>query len=125
MSDREKINKLFEKLSEAANMRDVVEIMSLHYESEVAFVFGDKLDKKSNRQFCSDGYSKLNSNFTYDFKIESIEIGERLAYAFGEEVVSGTAEGIKIDNIVNATYCLKKIDGEWKILHQHLSQRNA
>jgi ketosteroid isomerase-like protein len=59
------------------------------------------------------------------FHLENLTIaaGSDLASAHGFIRCGGTLpDGRKFQDLVRATFCLRKVDGHWKVFHQHVSK---
>jgi ketosteroid isomerase-like protein len=60
-----------------------------------------------------------------EFELEDLQIsaGDEVGYAYGLIRCGGTyPDGRKLSDLVRATFCLEKIDGNWTIKHQHISK---
>jgi ketosteroid isomerase-like protein len=65
------------------------------------------------------------TNGEAQFDIENLTITEGVDVAFAHSFIrcGGTMpKGEKFQDLVRATFCLKKIDGLWTITHQHVSK---
>lgn len=59
------------------------------------------------------------------FELENLSVTASTDLAFAHCFIrcGGTMpDGYSFQDLVRATFCLKKIDGAWKILHQHISK---
>tara|TARA_R110002074_G_scaffold202556_1_gene370398 strand:- start:116 stop:508 length:393 start_codon:yes stop_codon:yes gene_type:complete len=59
------------------------------------------------------------------FDIENLEIteGDDVAFAHSFIRCGGTLpNGDTFEDLVRATFCLRKVHGAWKIIHQHISR---
>ena len=59
------------------------------------------------------------------FQLESLSIacGDDVAFAYGFIRCGGTLpDGTTFEDLVRGTFCLQKIDGDWQIVHQHISK---
>lgn len=59
------------------------------------------------------------------FELEDLEVraGSDTAFAFGLLRCGGSLpDGKTFSDTVRATFCLGKIDGRWRVVHQHLSK---
>jgi uncharacterized protein (TIGR02246 family) len=59
------------------------------------------------------------------FDIEDLDVtaGADVAFAHGFIRCGGTMpNGNTYEDLARATFCLRKIDGDWKIAHQHISK---
>lgn len=59
----------------------------------------------------------------FEFQDLAITAGSDVAFAHAFIRCGGTTPpGKAFEDIVRATFCLKKIDGSWKVAHQHVSK---
>jgi ketosteroid isomerase-like protein len=59
----------------------------------------------------------------FELKDLSVTANSDIAFAHGLIQCGGTLpSGKTFQDTVRATFCLKKMDGAWKILHQHISK---
>lgn len=59
------------------------------------------------------------------FELEGLSVtaGDDVAFAHGLISCGGTlADGRSFEDQVRATFCLQKVDGQWQVLHQHVSK---
>jgi ketosteroid isomerase-like protein len=62
------------------------------------------------------------------FDLEDLTITARddLAFAYGFIRCGGRlADGRRFEDLVRATFCLNKVDGAWRVQHQHVSKPYA
>ena len=58
----------------------------------------------------------------YDFQRLHIEVGGDVAFARALNRFGGTrTDGTQIVNWLRSTFVLRKIDGRWKVVHEHVS----
>ena len=124
MCEESEVLALVARMSELANLRDVDGLMGLYAREATAFLFGEQLALDGIRSHCAKGYAALRGKFTYVILPAKIEIASDIAYVFGAERIEGATETGAFASTLNATYCLSKIGGRWRITHQHLSMRN-
>lgn len=59
----------------------------------------------------------------FEFQDLKITAGSDVGFAHGFIRCGGTTpNGKKFEDTVRATFCLKKINGEWQVAHQHVSK---
>lgn len=124
MCEESEVLALIAKMSELANLRDVDGLMGLYDLKATAFLFGEQVVLDEIRSHCARGYSALRGEFTYEFVPIKIETGSGIAYVIGAERIESATETGAFASTINATYCLSKIGGGWRITHQHLSMQN-
>ncbi len=78
---------------------------------------------ESYRQSWGDWQPETQGEGQFDLENLSITASTDLAFAHCFIRCGGTMpDGRTFQDLVRATFCLKKIDGAWKILHQHGSK---
>lgn len=78
---------------------------------------------ESYRQSWSDWQPETQGEGQFDLENISVTVSTDLAFAHCFIRCGSTMpDGHTFQDLVRATFCLKKIDGAWKILHQHLSK---
>lgn len=78
---------------------------------------------ESYRASWDDWQPETQGEGQFDLENLSITASTDLAFAHCFIRCGGTmSNGHKFQDLVRATFCLKKIDGAWKILHQHASK---
>ena len=125
MSEEDEVRALIANMSDLANQRDVDGLMNLYDTDAISFLFGGEpasLDK--NRSYCVKGYAALCGKFSYEIVPFKVFASAGIAYAFGEERIAGSTDSGPFTSVINATYCLKKLGGRWRITHQHLSTQS-
>lgn len=129
--------------SESANIRDLInEYFQLAKTKEIekidAFLhssftkFGDSppFDRRDYERALMLEQLQFASISDYDFKIEDMKIEIKgdiamasfLLHSSGMIVDDYSFRGTTINNKSRATMVLCKVNGQWKILHQHLSK---
>ncbi len=78
---------------------------------------------ESYRRSWDDWQPETQSEGQFDLEDLSITASTDLAFAHCFIRCGGMMpDGLTFQDLVRATFCLKKIDGTWKILHQHISK---
>jgi ketosteroid isomerase-like protein len=78
---------------------------------------------ESYRQSWGDWQPETQGDGQFDLENLSVTASTDLAFAHCFIRCGGTMpDGRTFQDLVRATFCLKKIDGAWKILHQHGSK---
>ena len=124
--DKAQIEELFQQYLKAFNARDTNAIMAL-YSTKDLFVF----DVVPPREYPSwDAYKKdfdaLFAAFPgpVDNKLTDLSIttAGSMAYAHNIQTVAFTAkDGSKVNLVVRVSDVLRKINGKWLIVHEHVS----
>lgn len=78
---------------------------------------------ESYRRSWDEWQPETQNEGQFDLENLSITASNDLAFAHCFICCGGTMpDGHKFQDLVRATFCLKKIDGAWKVLHQHISK---
>jgi ketosteroid isomerase-like protein len=78
---------------------------------------------ESYRRSWSDWQPETQCEGKFDLENLSVTAGSDVAFAHSFIRCGGTmANGRVFEDLVRATFCLRKIDGLWKISHQHISK---
>jgi ketosteroid isomerase-like protein len=126
-ADEGSIRQLYESWAKAFRAKDVTAIMSF-YASGDAVIAYDVIPPLQYKGF--DTYKKDYTDFLAPFKGPvGIEFRDMHIYAGGDvglvhclERISGTMQnGQKVDFWLRATSGLRKINGKWLIVHDHIS----
>lgn len=75
------------------------------------------------RQSWDDWQPDNQGELRFEFEDLSVTAGSGLAFAHGFIHCGGTLpSGRTFEDTVRATFCLGKVDGQWQVLHQHISK---
>ncbi len=75
------------------------------------------------RRSWDDWQPETQGEGKFDLENMSVTAGTDVAFAHSFIRCGGTmANGRAFEDLVRATFCLRKIDGLWKISHQHISK---
>ena len=76
----------------------------------------------ASRKRAEEWFSSFEGPIGYEIRDLSITTGDDVAFSHGLNRVSATkADGMKLDMWWRATVCYRKIDGSWRITHEHNS----
>jgi uncharacterized protein (TIGR02246 family) len=119
------IRRLMEQWAEAIRAKDVDGIMS-HYASDiVVFDLAPPLQYKganAYRENWQAWFHTFQGPIGYEIRDRSIVASNDIAFCHGFNRITGTrTDGEKTDVWVRATVCCRKVDGMWKIVHEHQS----
>jgi uncharacterized protein (TIGR02246 family) len=85
--------------------------------SPLQYTGADKVRERADKWL-----SSYQSSIGYEVRDLSITAGDTVAFCHYLYRVSGTLkDGGEVDMWVRATVCLRKLDGEWVIAHEHQS----
>ena len=77
----------------------------------------------SYRESWGDWQPQTQGEAQFDLENLTVHAGQDVAVAHSFIRCGGlTPEGRRFEDLVRATFCLRKIDGQWKVFHQHVSK---
>ncbi len=75
------------------------------------------------RKSWDDWQRETTGEGKFDFEDLAVLAGNDAGYATAFIRCAGqTPDGRSFEDLVRATFCLKKVDGRWRIAHQHISK---
>ena len=126
-SDEAQIRQILEDWKRAFEARDLDGIMKMYAPGDelVSYDAVPPLQYKGFAAYRKDyeGFLALFEGAPHvDIVYTSIAADRRLAYAYGTERFTGTLKGgQKFDDNVRWTEVLRKIGGQWRVVHEHIS----
>ena len=124
---REDIKALEDRFIAAVKAKDLDAIMKVYIPDQTLFVF----DVEPPRQYVgAAAYRKdwqafldsFNGAITFELTDLDIATDDNLAYSHSIQRVAGTdKQGKKLDLTVRVTDVYKKINGNWLVIHEHVS----
>ena len=124
VSAKNEIRDFIVRMSAYAKEKNVDGLMSLYHPDATSFEFASQpglVHLSDIRHTCEQGYADVTGDFEYEFTPIQIEVGSDIAYFYGVEHIAGLSKGSGFESTVRATYCLKRVGGQWLISHHHLS----
>jgi uncharacterized protein (TIGR02246 family) len=119
------IRTLIEARTKAVRAKAVDAAMSAIAPGIVAFDVVNPLQhlgQQGVRQRAEQWFSSLAGTIGYELRDLAITADEDIAFSHSlNHVNATTTTGKKIDMWWRATVCYRKIDGKWKIIHEHSS----
>ena len=124
-SDEGEIRALIDDWARAVRARDVDGVMS-HYAADiVAFDLAPPLEyagADAVRRSLEAWFPTFRGSVGWEIRDLSITIGDDVAFCRSLNRISGTrTDGEETDVWVRATVGLRKVDGTWKVAHEHAS----
>jgi uncharacterized protein (TIGR02246 family) len=124
-SDQAEIGRLVEQWAEALRAKDVDGIMS-HYASDVVvFDLAAPLQYKganAYRENWQAWFPTFQGPIGYELRDLKIAAGKDVAFCHSFNRITGKrTDGETTDVWVRATFCCRRIDRQWKIVHEHQS----
>lgn len=123
-SDEAKIGSTIDDWARAIREKDADRLMSHHTADFVQFSLAPPLqyaaenarDKKNLKEW----FATWKGPLSYEIHDLRIKAGENVAFSYSLNRMNGTTtEGAISDLWFRVTLCFEKIDGEWKIAHEH------
>lgn len=124
-TDETLIRAIIEQRVKAVGDKDAAALLSAYAPHVLSFDVIDPLQNRgieALRRRATEWLSSFEGAIGYEVRDLEITTGERAAFCHYLFRVGGTLkDGAKIGMYVRATACLQKIDGEWRIIHEHQS----
>jgi ketosteroid isomerase-like protein len=119
------IRERVEDLAKAVGAKDIDRVMAFYAPDVVSFDIGPPLrygglDRK--RRAWQDVFATYPGPFSYEIRELDVAADGALAFVHGVNRVKGTlANGHVTDMWVRWTACFRRIDGAWRVVHDHVS----
>jgi uncharacterized protein (TIGR02246 family) len=117
------IKELLERRAAATRAKDVDGATALFAHDVVTFDVVEPLQHlgvESVRQRAADWFASFDGPIGYELHDVRVAVEEHVAFASCVYKVSGKLQaGDELGMWVRATFCFHRIDGEWRITHEH------
>jgi uncharacterized protein (TIGR02246 family) len=124
-NDQAQVRSLLDNWVQALRSKDVNGIMSHYAPDIVAFNLAPPLQYRGAdvyRQNWEAWFPTFRGPIGYEIRDLSIAASDDVAFCHSFNRITGTrTDDEKTDVWVRATFCCRKIDGKWKIVHEHRS----
>lgn len=125
-ADETAIRALIDKRAEALRTKDAVGVAAAYGPDVVMFTLAPPLRQTIDKQQPTEGlnawFATWSGPLGYEIRDLGVTTGDRVAFCHGYVRISGTkTDGQKNEVWARQTLCLQKIDGAWKIVHEHMS----
>lgn len=127
LNAQEEVKKIFSDFAAAIRSGKLDEIMDFYDRSIVAFDMMPPLQFIGLNKYQKSWDECFTSYFEFPVQFEyveqNIEVADDIAFSHSLVHMSGAAkkDGEKMEAWMRNTTCLKKLDGAWKITHEHNS----
>src|SRR5215510_6636226 len=119
------IRQLVDRWAESLRSKDVNAVMSHYAPDVVAFDLAPPLQYRgagAYRKNWEAWFPTFRGPIGYEIRDLSIAASDDVAFCHSFNRITGTrTDDEKADVWVRATFCCRKIDGKWKIVHEHQS----
>jgi uncharacterized protein (TIGR02246 family) len=123
--DEAQIRQLIDNWAKALRAKDINGLMS-HYTPDIlVFDLAPPLQYKgaeTYRKNFDEWFTSFQGLVGYEIRDLSITTGDDAAFSHSLNRISGTrTNGEETDVWVRATVCFRKVDGKWRVTHEHVS----
>jgi uncharacterized protein (TIGR02246 family) len=120
------IRAVIEDWANALRAKDADSVVSQYTTDSVKFILAPPLQYTRDNPFDKKGLEEWFSSFQgpihYENRDLNITADDRVAFCHSlGRMIATTTKGPKIDIWFRHTLCFRKIDGRWKITHEHSS----
>ena len=125
-NEEPRIRKLIDDWANALRCKDAAGVLSCHAAGLVQFSLAPPLQYAGANALGKKGLDEWFSSFQgtigYEIRDLSITVDNNIAYCHSLNRITGTRkDGEKTDLWIRETMCFRKINGDWKISHEHES----
>jgi uncharacterized protein (TIGR02246 family) len=125
MTTKDEIHQLLDASAAAVRIKDVDALMSNFAPDILSFDVVGPLQYaglEEARKRAEEWFGSFEGPIGYQVRDLTITAGDDIAFCHSLDQVRATKqEGAKLEMWWRATLCLRRIDGKWKITHQHNS----
>ncbi|MCM2322365.1 MAG: nuclear transport factor 2 family protein [Oligoflexia bacterium] len=125
LGEENEIRQLFVDFTRAMQAKDIERIMSYYASDLVAFDMMPPLrfvGRDQYRKSWEFGFSMMQGSWDFEQRDLKVHVSGDLAFCHALNHASGKLkDGDNMDGWMRWTCCLRKIDGKWKIVHEHNS----
>ncbi len=126
-ADEQKIRQLEAQFAAAFNAKDVNAIMKVYVPDESLFVFDvapprQYVGAKAYRKDWEDFLAMFKGPIKFELSDLAVTVDGNMAYSHSSQHVTGMdTKGTPVDLTVRLTDVYRKINGQWLIVHEHVS----
>jgi ketosteroid isomerase-like protein len=125
-ADSDVIRKILERWAETTRKGRLDEVLKNHDKDVLIYDVLAPMKyegAEAYRASWGEWHPETPADGVFELQDLAITAGEDVAFAHGLLQCGGTMpDGKVFSDMVRATFCLKKIDGGWKVTHQHISK---
>jgi uncharacterized protein (TIGR02246 family) len=123
--DEAQIRQLVDNWVASVRAKDINGLMSHYAPNILLFDIMPPLQHKgadAERKLWEGCFPYFQGAIGYEIRDLSITTGDEVAFSHSLNRMSGTTtNGEEVDNWMRVTVCYRKIDGKWKVAHEHVS----
>jgi uncharacterized protein (TIGR02246 family) len=121
-----RIRALIDNWASAMRAKDAAGVVSYYAGENVKFILAPPLQYTRDNPFGKRGLEEWFSSFQgpidYENRDLTITAGDDVAFCHSlNRMMATTTKGSKVDLWFRQTLCFRKIDGRWRITHEHSS----
>lgn len=123
-SDEAQIRDLIDSWAEAVRAKDIDRLMAIYAPDAVIFDLVPPLEKSVDeyRKVAEEWFSTWQGEIGYEMSELTISACDEMAFSHSLTHLTGTRTNDERNDVwLRVTVGLKKIDGEWKVSHEHVS----
>jgi PhnB protein len=124
--DDTQVRSVADDLANAIRNKDADSVVSMYTDDNVMFALAPPLqiasDRASGKAGLEEWFASWDGHLGYETRDMHMTTGDDVAFCHSLNRLTGTkTDGEKVDLWHRNTLCLRKINGSWKIAHQHQS----
>ena len=125
-SDEEHVRNILERWAQATRTGARAEVLANHAPDVIIYDVLPPLMYQGADAYArswDEWQPETQGEGKFDLHDLSVSCGNDVSFAYGFIACGGTLpDGTSFEDLVRATFCLRKISGAWKIVHQHISK---
>jgi ketosteroid isomerase-like protein len=121
-ANRNKIRQLLDERTQAVRHKNVSASVAHLAPNAVSFDVVNPLQcsgVEGSRKRAEEWFSSFDGPIDYEIRDLSIVAAEDTAFAYGLSHLNATTNGGQLDMFWRSTFCFRKTDGQWHIVHEH------
>ncbi len=119
------VSELIDRLMKAVSAKNIDDVMACYAPDTLMFDIAPPLQREGRelvKKSLAEWFPTWEGSIRFEIHDLRITADQRVAYATGLQRIRGTkTDGEKPDMWFRSTFCLKMIDGAWRIAHEHTS----
>jgi len=123
-TDEAQLRQVIDSWAKALRAKDIDGVMSAYAPDALTFDLAPPLQHRSDafRRGLEEWFPTFQGPIGYEIRDLSITASDDVAFSHSLNRITGKrTSGEETDVWVRATVCYRKIDGKWKVAHEHVS----